>query len=333
MTRMQVRVRNGFTLIELLVVIAIIAVLVGLLLPAVHKVREAANRAQCQNNLRQISLGISNAAGTYNNELPPAIGRYPSATPPGAGAVGNPFIWLLPFVEQQNLFTQMGYPAAAANPNEPMGGIWPPGTAGPYSTGCPSVIKIYQCPSDATLKEGSTLATQGSFASYGANTLVFGTTSITRQTAGTVASTTWRGNTHIPTDIPDGMSNTIFWTEKLAYCRKNNIEGGTLWANIFAVGTVPSSWLNGNAGLPLVGWAPIQIVLSASTPDWMIPISQIGVTNPADCAYSLPSSSHTGVMQVGLGDGSVRQISQSMAQLTFNIAMIPNDGLTLGSDW
>src|ERR1700733_13512151 len=98
------RLRAGFTLIELLVVIAIIAVLIGLLLPAVQKVREAAARVKCTNNLKQIGLAIQNYSSAYQDQLP----SYLTQTLVNGTATGIMIQQaLLPFVEQQNLFSNI----------------------------------------------------------------------------------------------------------------------------------------------------------------------------------------------------------------------------------
>jgi prepilin-type N-terminal cleavage/methylation domain-containing protein/prepilin-type processing-associated H-X9-DG protein len=151
------RSRSGFTLIELLVVIAIIAILIGLLLPAVQKVREAAARASCTNNLHQIALAAMNYESTYQ-VLPSGSLQSPFGTTgtngtwngPGSGVLAS----ILPYMEQTAIYN--GVPAGYFNPNSTVA-TWaystPPydnsqGNATGVLPGSQSVIKNYLCPSD-----------------------------------------------------------------------------------------------------------------------------------------------------------------------------------------
>src|SRR5262245_25957062 len=158
--------RRGFTLIELLVVIAIIAVLIGLLLPAVQKVREAANRIKCVNNLKQLGLAAHNYHDQYEH-LPPGIGYYPTAQ---NGVFGSYFFHLLPNLEQDNLFRSALGVVSFPPPDGPTT-VYYPGNNNVYSRR----VAAFLCPSDPSVgPDGVVLINGVSFGAscYGPNALV-----------------------------------------------------------------------------------------------------------------------------------------------------------------
>jgi prepilin-type N-terminal cleavage/methylation domain-containing protein len=193
MSRIQIRVdrrrQNAFTLIELLVVIAIIAVLIGLLLPAIQKVREAANRAKCENNLKQMALALHNCQDAQGR-LPPMAGTF------GGAFYGPLFFHLLPYIEQGNTWNMAVWmdPTNGSQPLAPdpqktidIGVIWPAWdsvnvSTNPYSFVRGTLIPSYRCPSDPSLGNGAVGVLDlkhcvdwcAGDASYAGNFLVFG---------------------------------------------------------------------------------------------------------------------------------------------------------------
>ena len=297
---------RGFTLIELLVVIAIIAILIGLLLPAVQKVREAAARMTSSNNLKQMGLALHNMNDTHG-VLPLPEGNYPTL---GArvGQSNGPMVgtlqyFMLPFIEQDNV-----YKAMAANH--------------PDSWWCGYNVKTYFSPADPSAPAGGEPDTGSPRYgdSYAPNEAVFGTP--VRGNSSPVA--------RIPATFPDGTSTTIVFAEKYMICGPRKGQTAAFyWGETCLDCGSPSNKTGAcnrlssnpsNVGSPPMFYNSLTLPPQARPP-------------VASCNPCMLQGPHSGGILVGLGDGSVRLVSTSISQNTWANAVSPNDGNTLGPDW
>ncbi len=294
--------RRGFTLIELLVVIAIIAVLVGLLVPAVQKVREAAARTSCSNNMHQLGIAVQNYANDNKQKLPPMYG-----SPLGANSSGTLFYFLLPYIEADNIYSWHGqgdYNSYYESANPKDNGYGPAGYIAQQS------IKVYLCPSDST-NDAITVTLPNNLgtwalASYAANYQVFA-----------MNGSPALSGPKFPQAIKDGPSNTIFFAEKYAQCGSN--------ANLWAFPDTGNPW----AYLP--AFALPSMVVSAGPPP-QFAIFQVNPI-PANCNPATIQTPHTGGMVVCMGDAHVQTVSGGISIQTWSAATTPASGDNLGPDW
>ncbi len=297
------RIRSGFTLIELLVVIAIIAVLIGLLMPAVQRVREAASRAQCLNNLKQIAL----AAHNYHD----VAGRFPTgghiSVLVGARPTGGTNLWveLLPYIEQDNLYKRWDYFDNRTN------------VAGGKNATQAQVIKILICPSDPLPQRVVQITAAISkpppwsrgfygMSSYGGNA---GTRSFPPIPSSNIPAMTRDGIFFLDscvrlTDITDGTTNTFLFGERyhrdpqfdlqqpIVYPGADHIEDVGRWGIVAGLGIM--------AHVTLSGVTPINYQVPAGG-------DLLAVLN----RYCTFGSGHPGGANFAFADGSVRFLSDN----------------------
>jgi prepilin-type N-terminal cleavage/methylation domain-containing protein len=323
--------RRAFTLVELLVVIAIIGILVALLLPAVQAAREAARRAQCTNNLKQLGLAALQFHDGHRH-LPPGIGYYP---PVSHGAFGTSFFYLLPYLEAGTLFDRSLDSVPFPPPVGPLT-VHYPGNNKVYSQPVPTFL----CPSDPSVEPGGVVTADGvtwGASCYASNAL----TSAKYDLNASPPTSDPQGKARIPNDFADGTSHTILHAEKLARCTNTDMappfrDGGNAWASstsaVFPWQPPPMAF-PGKALLP--GFA-IPALASRGAPNVIGPGSVFQV-DPApflgNCDPTRASTPHGSGMVVGLADGSVRTLAPNMSGDTWWAAVTPKGGEIQGSDW
>jgi prepilin-type N-terminal cleavage/methylation domain-containing protein/prepilin-type processing-associated H-X9-DG protein len=333
------RCRPGFTLIELLVVIAIIAVLIGLLLPAIQKVREAAARITCSNNLKQIGVAVHNYASAQNGGLP-----YDWAPLGTSGtwtlAAGSALYPLLPYLEQDNLYNGVS-------------GLTPQQN---FANAASTSLKVFTCPSDASI---ANVGAMWSAPVWPTMVWINGTgtpPSNVPPNPNNGNQAQFAGGNYIynhqvfnkfarlPSTMADGTSNTMIMAERIQDCFSTTLVSTgihyyTTWADPWTM-----MWLKG-ASLGGVGAVSPPTALgvfpSEPTPNAVIPTAATatgylrttptafvgngwlwgvqGSASPNNCARSVFSASHSGTVQCLFGDGSVHQIPSGydLAQLYF----------------
>jgi prepilin-type N-terminal cleavage/methylation domain-containing protein len=341
--------RKGFTLIELLVVIAIIAILIGLLLPAVQKVREAANRARSLSNIRQIGIAIQNFESNFQKF--PTQCDYGNGSPTQLGLCSLHF-QILPYIEGGNIYQlyQQQTPTTYYN-----------ATTGAAK----SIFKAYISPADPSAPDGTT-GTANVTGVTPSFTGTYATTSYVTNAMAFQPGASWKS-------FIDGQSLTIMIAERYQVCKAGtgttpptatSPDVFTMWGlGAYSVATASFAMMNPTA-------APVPISNSTNAPANSMFFPKNSLAAPATtaqgyfanaptalvtytgtlipgapggfqvqprgtiiCDARVPQTPHTGGMIVCMGDISTRSIQGNINPLTFWSAVTPQGNEILGSDW
>jgi prepilin-type N-terminal cleavage/methylation domain-containing protein len=296
--------RRAFTLIELLVVIAIVAVLIGLILPAVQTVRAAAARVCSTNKLRQMGLAVHAFCDAHGDRLPnpaePINPRFPATSAYPWNQATGPFFQLLPYLEQaalhasiRSINSQAAYDAIMPTPQ-----------------GRAAIVKAFISPADPSDTPGQVVITAApapinnglwGTASYAYNPRVFRTVPMC-----------------LSHSLPDGTTHTLLFTEKYQICGTG-----------FGLSKIQNYWFGSYVGnSSAFVWAPVLTGADLLTPSGQFAggdflASNLGVS-PERCNPAAPSGAHPGGILIGLADASVRFLTAAGA--TARLGPVPLTG-------